>query len=169
MRRANLELKDRAGIIAVLEESDVCRIGMYADGEVYIVPMNFGYELSDAGMLTLYFHCAGEGRKLDMIAKNPEVCFEMDTGHFLVRDESGNAVNGKGSDACSYLMHYSSIIGNGRIEIITDHEDKISALTQLMKHYSDEDSFEFNEKTLARTTVLRLTSTSFTAKKNNAD
>jgi len=36
----------------------------------YIVPMNFGYEMAD-GALSLYFHCANEGRKINIIKKNP--------------------------------------------------------------------------------------------------
>ena len=49
--------------------------------------MNFGY----VGGIEkrLYFHCANEGRKLDMIGKNNYVCFEMDSDHRLIEGKSG--------------------------------------------------------------------------------
>ena len=48
------------------------------DGGVpYIVPLNYGYEYAD-GELTFYFHSAKEGRKLEILKKNPTVCLELD-------------------------------------------------------------------------------------------
>ena len=157
MRKANREVKDRAGIVSIIEASEVCRIGMYAAGEVYIVPMNFGYDMAEDGTLTLYFHCANEGRKLDMIAVNPDVGFEMDTGHVLVKSPDGRA--------CDYSMKYSSIIGNGRIEIVTPPEEKLHALTRLMQHYSGGDSYHLDEAMIASTTALRLTASKYTGKR----
>ena len=156
MRKSNRALNDQAAIESVLADSDVCRIGMYADGEVYIVPMNFGYILGDDGTLTLYFHCANEGRKLDMIRQNPEVCFEMDTAHRLIPGEGGKA--------CGYSMNYASLIGVGRIGILKDKDERIHALTQIMRHYSDNDSFTFDETMLRLTTVLRLKARTYTGK-----
>lgn len=44
-------------------------LGFCEEGEVYIVPVNFGYDMKGKE-LTLYIHCAGEGRKIDLIRKN---------------------------------------------------------------------------------------------------
>ena len=157
MRKANREIEDRDGILAVLEASDVCRIGLYAGGEVYIVPMNFGFDFTEDGTLTLYFHCASEGRKLDMIAKNPNVCFEMDTDHKLIPAKDGTA--------CDFSMNYASIIGSGLIETVDGNDEKINALIRIMQHYSDAASFHFNENMLGQTTVLRLIANSYTGKR----
>ena len=158
MRKANREIKDRNGILDIIKNSDVCRLGLYAGGQVYIVPMNFGFDMSDSGALTLYFHCANEGRKLDMIAENPEVCFEMDTNHLYVPGEDDKA--------CSSTMKYASLIGNGHIEILTDEDERINALTQIMRHYSVEENFKFGTEALKKTTVLKLTAHSYTGKRN---
>ena len=48
----------------------------------YIVTMNFGYEW-EGRLPAFYFHCAREGRKLEMMRSNPRVCFELDCGHAL--------------------------------------------------------------------------------------
>ena len=50
---------------------------------MYIVPLNFGYTYEE-DVLKLYFHSAGEGRKVDALAADPKVAIEMDTDHYLV-------------------------------------------------------------------------------------
>ena len=160
MRKAEREIKDIVGIRSVLDTADVCRLGIYSKGEVYIVPMSFGFELTDDGILTLFFHCANEGRKLDMIAENPEVCFELDVVRKLIPPATDYA--------CDSSVSFSSVIGNGHIEILTVNQDRIDALTMLMKKYSDLDNFHFNEKALAATTVLKLTASSYTGKQSKA-
>lgn len=61
MRRTDREITDELEKINVIEECKVCRIGMNDDGNVYIVPLNFGYTYNDS-RLVLYFHCAKAGR-----------------------------------------------------------------------------------------------------------
>jgi nitroimidazol reductase NimA-like FMN-containing flavoprotein (pyridoxamine 5'-phosphate oxidase superfamily) len=180
MRKANREITNRSELAAVLEKCDVCRLGLLPTGVLYpyIVPMNFGYEFctgSDAGDggrgtagdgggggcangdggLTLYFHCAREGRKLDIMAQNPNVCFEMDCAHELRR----------GDAPCDYSMNFESIIGSGRISVCTEREERLHGLTQIMRKYSPEKEFHFSEKALERTVVLKLSVSEFTGKR----
>ena len=159
MIKANDEMKDLNIVRSIIEATDVCRLGMYAGSEVYIVPLSFGYELSEEGMLTLYFHCANEGRKLDMIAENPDVCFEMDIAKGFIPSET--------EEACYSSMDFASLIGNGSIEVLKEDNDRINALTILMKKYSSGSDFQFNEKILALTTVLRLTSDNYSIKQHS--
>ena len=76
MRRKEKEIKDRKEIISILQKAKICRIGLSENNKPYIVPMNFGYKEG-----CLYFHCANEGRKIGIIKKNNNVCFEIDTDH----------------------------------------------------------------------------------------
>lgn len=48
------------------------RIGCHAGGQTYIVPVHYVYEDP-----FIYTHSAG-GLKIEMMRKNPEVCFEVD-------------------------------------------------------------------------------------------
>ena len=66
MRRKDREITDFHKMIEILNACDCCRIGLVDENEAYIVPMNFGYEVVD-NSLTLYFHCAKEGKKLDAL------------------------------------------------------------------------------------------------------
>ncbi|MDR1953948.1 MAG: pyridoxamine 5'-phosphate oxidase family protein [Clostridiales Family XIII bacterium] len=154
MRKADREVKNADELKAILEKCDVCRLGLAADDVPYIVPMNFGYEYTD-GNLTLYFHCAGEGKKLDILTQNPQVCFEMDCSHELKKSDR----------PCGYSMNYESIIGNGVAEICHERDEKIYGLTRLMEKYSDARTFEFPERELERVTVVRVAATSFTGKR----
>ena len=75
MRRKEREVTDYNKMIEILKSCDCCRIGLVDDKGAYIVPMNFGYE-DNNGKLTLYFHGATEGKKIDLINNQPEISFE---------------------------------------------------------------------------------------------
>ncbi len=59
-------------IEAVLKNNVVGRIGIQAEGKLYIVPVTYLY---DQG--TIYGHTV-EGLKVELLRKNPHCCFEVD-------------------------------------------------------------------------------------------
>jgi nitroimidazol reductase NimA-like FMN-containing flavoprotein (pyridoxamine 5'-phosphate oxidase superfamily) len=153
MRKKEREVSDLFELETIISRSDVCRIAFADKDTPYIVTMNFGYVPGKYGIL--YFHCANEGRKLEMIKKNNYVCFEMDTDHEII----------KGEKACDYGMKYSSVIGYGTISVIDNPEEKINGLNRIMAHYTGRDEFTYKPETLARTTILRLEISSITCKR----
>jgi len=78
----------------LLKELPIGRIGCHADGITYIVPINYVYD-----GVNLYAHSA-KGMKIDMMRKNPEVCFQ--------------------ADAITNLQNWESVVCWGRFEEITD-------------------------------------------------
>jgi nitroimidazol reductase NimA-like FMN-containing flavoprotein (pyridoxamine 5'-phosphate oxidase superfamily) len=116
--------------------------------------MNFGYVGGDDKKL--YFHCATEGRKLEMIRKNSFVCFEFDTDHNLY----------KGPNACDYGMHYRSVVGYGKMTIITDDNEKRLGLDSVMSQYSKGKEFSYKQHDLERMLLLRLDILEMTGKKS---
>lgn len=155
MRRSDREVTDIDEIVSIIEKCDACNLGLSQNNMPYIVPLNFGYLMED-GKLTLYFHSAKEGKKLDIIAENPNACFSMDCGHAL----------GVRPDGCSYTMYYECVMGTGTIESLTDAEDKHKALQILMRQYAPQREFSFTDAQLGAVTVLRLSVSEFTAKRN---
>ena len=151
MRRSDREITDQNEILQVMERCDVCRLALN-DGEYpYILPLNFGMEQAGEQII-LYFHGATEGKKLDLIAKDPRASFEMDCAHELLTDpERGYCT-----------MEYQSVIGQGRLAILPD-DDKLEALRCLMKQYHKE-AFPFSTAALPRTTVFQLTVEHMTGK-----
>ncbi|RPH70363.1 pyridoxamine 5'-phosphate oxidase family protein [bacterium] len=144
MRKTEKEVTDIQDIESIITRSDVCRIA-FADGNIpYIVTMNFGYSGGEDNCL--WFHCASEGRKLEIIKKNNYVCFEMDTDHEIK----------EGPQACDFAMNYSSVIGYGYISIVYNNEEKINGLNKIMFHYTGKDEYIYKLHSLGRVTLLRL-------------
>jgi len=154
MRRADREITDKEEIVKVLEKCDVCRLGLADDNIPYIVPLNYGYEYID-GKLTLFFHCAKKGKKLDIISKNPFACFEVDCSHNLI----------EASEACEYTMEYESVIGNGEIHLCGEKSEKIKALKLLMSKYASGKEFNFPDHMIDSVVVFKLEVSEFTGKR----
>ncbi len=145
MRRKDREVADREGLLAILESADACRLG-FAVGDVpYIATLNFGFEWEGA-MPVLYFHCAREGRKLDMMRENPRVCFELDCDHELVT----------GPAACDWGMRFASVVGYGALSEISDEEGKARGLGLLMRHYGWAGGGGYESGALGATRLLAL-------------
>lgn len=145
MRRTDREVTNPKRIEDVISRCSCCRIGFYDDGEVYIVPLNFGYEIKDDTYI-LYFHGAKEGRKIHLIQKNPHVGFEMDTDYALNEADM----------ACGYSARFQSIIGNGIVSAVSEFEEKKRALSLLMEHNTGKREWNFDESMLNAVAVFKL-------------
>lgn len=153
MRKEEKEITAIDEIESIIYKSDVCRIAL-ANGNIpYIVTMNFGYKGGETKRL--FFHCAKEGKKLDMIRKNNYVCFEMDTDHIIT----------DGKEACDFSMKYNSVIGWGHIYIADTSKDKIEGLNSIMDHYTNRNDFSYREKSLGNMVILKLDILEMTGKK----
>ena len=145
MRRTDRELRDPAEIRAVLEQADACHLALADNDTPYLVTMNFGLRRSER--LSLYFHCAHEGRKIDMLKRNNRVCFGADVGREYFQSETGTS--------CGHSMRFRSVVGSGRIAFVTDPVEKAEALSLITGHYAP-GTYRFSKERVSRTTVLRL-------------
>ncbi len=121
MRRGELEIVDRAEIEAILARATVCRLALSVDDLPYIVPLTFAYEDG-----AIYLHSSYEGRKMEMLAANPSVCFEVDVGCEPVTS----------GDPCRWHMKYESVIGFGRAVLVEDPDGKKQAMEAIRDHYA---------------------------------
>ncbi|MBU8911580.1 MAG: pyridoxamine 5'-phosphate oxidase family protein [Desulfobacterales bacterium] len=150
MRRKEKEIIDKKQIEQILQESNVCRLAMVDGDKPYIVPMNFGY-----GSGCLFFHSARQGRKIDVIKKNPNVCFELDQ---LIKFK-------KAKMACKWGAEYKSVIGSGKAHLLDDLEEKIKGLNIIMSQYSDR-TFEYPDDMLEKTLVIKVVIDKMTGKQS---
>lgn len=150
MRRKEKEITELKEIEKFLRESNVCRLAMVDGDKPYMVPLNFGYQDG-----CLFFHSAKEGRKIDVIQKNPNVCFEVDQ---LIKLKKAKA-------ACDWGAEYKSVIGSGRAQLLDNLDEKIAALNMIMSHYSDR-TFEYPEEMLGKTIVIKVQIDSMTGKQS---
>ena len=106
------------GVLAVLGD----------DGYPYAVPLDFVYEDGK-----IYFHCAGEGHKIDAIKR-------CDKASFCVTD-AGERPEGQ------WWRIFRSVIAFGRVRILEDREEVLSRVRSLGLKFAGP---EYVEKELQR-------------------
>lgn len=141
MRRNELEVKETGELEALIQRAQICRIGLSENDNPYIVPMHFGYRDN-----CLFFHCAKDGKKMEIIRDNPKVCFEMDIDHEITKPEER---------PCRWSAKYRSIIGFGTALLIEDLHEKSAALNVITEHYGG-NRYDFSEGELDKVSVIRV-------------
>lgn len=127
----------------IIKKCDVCYVAMVdLDGKPYVIPMNFGYNKN-----CIYLHSSQNGQKIDILKQNNSVCVSFSTDH-LLRWQSEKV-------ACSYSMKYRSVLAYGKVEFVTEQEDKIVALNQIMKHYTDKE-YEYSDPSVKEVMVFKV-------------
>jgi nitroimidazol reductase NimA-like FMN-containing flavoprotein (pyridoxamine 5'-phosphate oxidase superfamily) len=150
LRRQDREITNPEAIREILREGKLCHLALVDRGKPYLLTMNYGYRDN-----VLYFHCAPEGRKIDMIREEPEVCFQVIIDTKLVT----------GENACrDWTMKYKSVVGYGRASLIEDREDKAKALNILMDQYSKKGPFDFPRENLDETAIIQVEVTGLSGK-----
>ncbi len=151
MRRKDKQINDITAIEDILSRATVCRLGLCENNQPYVVPLSFGYKDN-----TLYFHCAGQGKKLDILRKNNNVCFEIDIDCEII----------KADQACDWGMKYKSVIGFGKAVFVEDAESKREALNIIVQNYS-EGVFDYSEEDVKKTVIIKVEIESMTGKKSH--
>ena len=152
MTKREFKITDEAQIRGILDTAKVLRLGLAVDNEPHIIPLNYGYSMEE-GKLTFYLHSAVKGSKLELMGKNPNVCFELDCDYRPF----------EGVLPCQYGLGYSAVSGRGRVTIVEDVGEKMEAMRSLMKTQTGKD-FTFNERLVSIVSVIRLDVSEFTAK-----
>ncbi len=151
MRRSDKEIKSKKEIENIIKAAKVCRIG-FADGnQPYVLAFNYGYK---AGFV--YIHCAAEGRKLEIIRKNPLVAVEIDTEGSLVEAQ----------EPCEYGFRYKSVVAFGKASIVDNRAEKIKALKAIMKQATGKLFNKFRESKVEAIKIIRIKLSSMTGKKS---
>lgn len=152
MRRAEHEVKERKEILNIMDRCDSLHLALMDGDYPYVIPMNFGY-VDDGEKLVIYFHGAPEGKKLDLIAKDPHAAFSMSCAHDLV----------PGKFPCATTFKYESVCGRGLIHMV-EGEEKMQALSIIMAQYDKEKTHTFQEKHARAVAIFRMDVEGFTGK-----
>ena len=112
MRRFEREVTDPVLINEMLKLMDTAYIGVNdADGIPYVVPLSFGYEMTDA-LLKVYIHTTKAGKKIDLFSRDPRVCVTFSE----FNDFPDNKYKGHYHD-------YRSVIAKGTIKLLDYNDD----------------------------------------------
>jgi uncharacterized protein len=129
-------------MLKIINEAQVCYLGMSEDNAPYVLPMNFAYESG-----VFFLHAAPEGRKLEVMRGNPQVCININTGNevFHRHKEVG----------CSWGMKFKSINAFGKVSFIDDYDEKYRVMQLFMIKFSGE-SYEFSEPSIRNVAIIRV-------------
>lgn len=150
MRRKEKEITEISEIEAIIQKSIVCRVGMSENNIPYIVPLCFGYQDK-----IIYIHGSLEGKKINILKENQNVCFEFDIDTKIVESEK----------SCNWGMKYKSVIGFGKAYLINNPEQKREALNIIMNQYS-KGPFQFLDNMIDKTSVIKIEINSMSGKQS---
>lgn len=144
MRRKDREITDKNKIKEFIEKEQILRIAFYDEGDIYIVPINYGYIYDEK--YTFYFHGAKAGRKYELARNKPDVGFEIDGNYSLI----------KGEEACDFSATFQSVIGTGKLSLVEDNSEKIKGLNAIMKQTTSKNEWHYSNEMLEAVAVFRL-------------
>ena len=133
MRRTEREILDPEFMHQVLHGAQEIYIAINSDDAPYVLPVN--YVFYNGG---IYFHCALEGRKLELLRADDRVGFST-------------AVDIKVENTTT---RYRSICGSGTAEFVTDPTLKNEVLKAFAARYKAPCIFPVSEQTFAHTGVV---------------
>ncbi len=138
MRRRDKEIADPREIKTILKQTKYVTVAMSSHDEPYLVTLSHGF---DDERSCIYFHCAREGKKVDILKENPVVW-----GQALLDD-------GYQQGSCDHL--YRTAQFRGRVTFVSDPSEKKHALRVMIKQI-DEHPKEVIEKQIIPHSVDRI-------------
>jgi len=128
-----LEIKSKDKIIEFLNSQETGRIcSIDKEGYPQIIPMNFVYRND-----SIYMHSHIKGEKLENVARNSKVGFEVDQSLEFLPSYFTHPTDASQADTL-----YISVVIKGTGSIVTDRNEKTLALNALMEKYQPEGGYE---------------------------
>ena len=153
MRRKDKEIASYTEVEELLSNTLVGRLGTCFNDIPYITPVNYIYDNNK-----IYFHSAYEGRKIENIRHNQQVCFEIDKVLSII---PGMRM------PCGSTTEYKSVIVFGDIRVVVDIDEKTDALNKLIEKYVPEaPRLPHSSDAADRTNVLVIDIKEITAKQS---
>ena len=126
MKRKACEVTDPESIEKILSKATIGRLATTdLEGYPYITPVNF---VSYQG--NIYFHCALTGEKLDNIARNNKVGFQVDIP--LAYLDSQFSDDGS---PCKLHQFYQCVVMRGTARVVDETQLKTKALNALVEKH----------------------------------
>lgn len=150
MRRKDREITDRKEIDAIIRAEKLMRIALVDDNVPFLVPVFYAFDGT-----ALYFHSAQAGKKIEILKRNNNVCFEISVDHGIIESDA----------ACDFEAKHRTVIGIGKAVFIEDEAEKRKALDLIVAHFSDK-KFGYPKENLNHTAVIRIDINSVKGKKH---
>lgn len=120
MRRKDKQVTEHTELIKPLKEAEYITLALCSDNKPYLATLSHGYDEQNN---CIYFHSAGEGRKIDVLKENPEVWGQamIDSGY-----QHGS---------CDHLYHTTQF--GGKATFIDDLNEKEHALKTMIRQLDE--------------------------------
>lgn len=151
MRRRKNEITDPSQMRDIILASPVMRLALCLDGAPYVIPLSHGYDGE-----SIFFHCAPQGLKTDILERNPRVCCLF---------EAQAEFTPKGDSPCAWGFAYATVVVHGRAARVADPAAKLAALQLITDSYAA-DAPRVPEKGLEGVDVWRIEVLEMTGKKS---
>jgi uncharacterized protein len=135
---------DRATIDAILDEALICHVGFVLDDQPYVIPTIHARDGD-----TLYLHGSPASRMLRNLAKGVDLCVTVTLLDGLVLARS----------VYNHSMNYRSVVVLGHAREVTETEEKLQAMRQVVEHLVPgrwEDARQPTEGEIKGTMILAL-------------
>ncbi len=121
LRRKEKEIEDPVEMRGILAGTRYITIAMCRENEPYLATLSHGY---DEERNAIYFHCAREGKKVEILRANDRVW--------------GQAIDDRGyvPGKCDHL--FASVQFGGRVRFVEDAEEKRRALGVMIRQLERE-------------------------------
>ena len=145
LRRSDKELNDPKEIEQVLASVRIMTVACCLENEPYLFTVDFAW---DPQTRQLWFHCAAEGRKMDILKANPRVCVTVVEDRGYIQGECDHA--------------YRSLILEGKASVVTDLSEKRRGLELLVRKHERQPETVLarltgDEEALRNVAIVRIT------------
>ncbi|NCD12311.1 MAG: antibiotic resistance protein [Epsilonproteobacteria bacterium] len=132
MRRLEFSCEEKTLRDEILQSCEHGILSLSVDNLPYGVPLNFVWHKE-----SLYYHGAGEGKKVEMMHANTNASFSVVKPLSLIPSHFSNT-----HFACPATQFFFSIILEGKIEWVTCMDEKAEALNALMQKLQPEGGYD---------------------------
>lgn len=132
MRRLEFNIENREQIFAFLKNANYGYLNMFDELYPYSIPMNYIFVDSK-----IVLHCAKNGKKIDLIKKNPNVSFNVSKGLSFIPSYYTDSKN-----ACSATTFFKSIMIQARASFTVELDEKAKYLKEFMEKFQPERKYK---------------------------
>ena len=143
IRRKEKAIENTEEMQQILMKSRYVTISMCSENEPYLVTLSHGYDAKDN---CIFFHCAQEGKKIDILKENNIVWGQALVDH------------GYEDGKCDHLFETTQF--RGRVTFLTDLDEKKHALTVMVNQLEPNPQMvieeQFKEDSIQRVNIGRI-------------
>lgn len=174
MRRKDREMSTEFGV-EIIDKAEYAVVSMIDGEQAYGLPLSVVRNGEH-----LYFHSAKEGRKVEVLTKNPNISIVFVGDKKIPENYSYEELEEMDKDPAKAIQFISSVfttefestIVTGEVEIVEDEDEKVLAMRTICEKYTPDKMKYFDgaiNAGLSRTYVYRVNIDNITSKRKKYD